>query len=401
MKFNYQARTKTGEVQTGVIEATSRESAISLLQKYGFYVTFLEEIEVKPIYAKKIKFFERISGKDIVMFARHLSIMFRSRVPLLEALQVLASQTKNLIFREKILEVVEAVEGGTSLSGALSEHPKLFSPFFISIVKSGEASGKLSEGLEYLANHLEREYHLTSKMRGALIYPALVLLLVLVVTALIFFFVVPQLMPILKETGQELPLVTQIMVKISDFLINWGWILILAFLGLIVFIFQYIRTSEGKKVLDKFFLKIPVISSFLKMVYLSRFAENLSTLISGGLPIARALEISGEVVGNSAYQEVILRARDGVRKGESISSILGSDPNIFPPVFTQMTLVGEKTGTLDQTLMNIVSFYQKEVDRATDNLLSIIEPVLVIFLGLIVAGLMASVLLPLYQMASF
>lgn len=401
MKFNYQTRTKEGEIQTGIVEAASKEAALNLLYKHGLYVTFLEEAAL-PIYAKRIKIFERISRKDIVLFSRQLSIMFKSEISLVEALGTLANQAKNSDFKEKILKLSEEVEGGTPLSKALSRYPKLFNHFYVSMVKSGEASGKLSGALDYLADHLEREYHLASRIRGAMIYPALVVFVVLVVLFLMMFFVVPHLTEVLEVTGQELPIVTQIVIGLSGFSRKWGWILILGLAIFTVIIFRYYyKTAEGKKFFEKFFLKLPLIGEFLKMVYLSRFAENLSTLISGGLPIAKALEISGEIVGNTVYKEIIFQTRDEVRKGERISSVLQRHPEAFPPMFCQMVLVGEKTGTLEKTLINVVDFYQKEVDRTIDNLLSILEPLLIIFLGLIVAGLMASILLPLYKITAF
>ena len=399
MKFNYQARTKKGEIQSGTVEASSREAAIALLQKYGLYVTVLEEAEAPPIYARRIKFFERIPASDIVLFSRQLSILFKSKVPLVEALEVLAIQTKNPDFKEKIFKLAEDVEGGTALSGALSRHPKIFSSFYIAIVKAGEASGKLSEALSYLAEHLEREYRLISRIRGAMIYPAMVIIIAILVLFLMMFFVIPQLTPVLTEAGAELPAITKMIIGLSDFLKKWGWILILILIGLIIGLFRYYRTKEGKKFFDKSFLRLPLAGPLLKMIYLSRFAENLSTLISGGLPIAQALEITGRIVGNTTYKEIIFRARDEVRRGEPVSSVLGRSPENFPPVFTQMTLVGEKTGTLDKTLTDVADFYQKEVDRTVENLLSILEPALIVFLGLIVAGLMAAILLPLYRMA--
>jgi len=401
MKFNYQARTKEGQIQAGVVEAASREAALNLLRKYGFYVTLLEEISILPFYIKRITIFERISQKDIVLFSRQLSIMFKSEVPLVETLSTLARQTKNLSFKEKILALSEDVEGGTSFSKALARYPKVFSSFYISVIKSGEASGKLAEVLERLAGHLERDYHFRSKIRGAMIYPALIVFVVLVVLLLMVFFVIPNLSKILEETGQELPVIIQFMTNLSTFLKGWGWVLILIFLGLVLFILQYYRTLEGRKVFDKFFLKLPLIGEFLKIVYVSRFAENLSTLISGGLPISQSLEIAGEIVGHAVYKDIILKAKDEVQKGESISSILQEYPEIFPPIFVQMTLVGEKTGTLDKTLMGVVDFYKEEVDRTIDNLLSVLEPALIVFLGLIVAGLMASVLIPLYKIMVF
>ena len=401
MKYNYQARTTKGEIQSGIVEASSREAAISLLRKYGLYVTILEEVAAPPLYAKKIKIFERVSRSDIVLFSRQLSIMFKSKVPLVEALGVLSAQTQNPELKEKILELSEDVEGGTSFSGALSRHPQIFSSFYIAMVKAGEVSGTLSESLEYLAEHLEREYHLTAKMRGALMYPSLIIFVVFLVLALMIFFVIPHLSEVLIGTDQELPTVTKIVIGLAAFLRNWGWVIVLGIVALILAGFRYYRTKKGKKFFDRIFLKLPIIGPFLKMLYITRFAENLSTLISGGLPIASALQTVGEIVGNTRYKEVIFDARDKVRKGEPISSVLARAPEVFPPVFIQMTLVGEKTGTLDSTLMNIVNFYKKEIDRTIDNLLSILEPALIVILGVVVAGLMLAILVPLYQMIAF
>lgn len=401
MKFNYQARTKTGEIQAGVIEASSREAAVSILQKYGLYVTILEEAEKVPFYAQKIKFLERISAKDRVLFSRQLSIMFDSKVPLVESLRTLASQTTNPSFREKILKISDDVEAGTAFSSTLSKYPEVFSPFYIAMVKSGEASGKLAEALSYLAEHLEREYHLFGRLRGAMIYPALVVFVVLVVLALMIFFVIPQLTEVLKETGQELPLITQIAMGFSEILRKWALMFILVLAALIVAAFRYYKSQTGKTFFDRIFLKLPFVGNLLKLIYLSHFAENLSTLIAGGLPIAQCLEITGQIVGNSVYQKIIFQARDEVRRGEKISSVLARFPDVFPPVFTQMTLVGERSGALEKTLMNLVNFYQKETERNTEDFLKLLEPLLIIFLGAVVGGLIAACLLPLYQIAAF
>ena len=397
MKFNYQARTKTGEIQSGIIEASSREAGLAILQKYGFYVTYLEE-EKPPLYAKKVKIFEAISKRDIVLFSRQLSIMFGSRVPLVEALRVLARQTENPELKEKILILSEEVEGGSAFSKALSIYPQIFSPFYISMVKAGEASGKLSESLSYLADHLEREYHLVARIRGALIYPALIILVVLLVLILMIYFVIPHLSDVILEGGQEIPAITQFVINFSNFFKKWGLFLILGLIIISLSLFRHYRTETGKKFFDKTFLKLPLLGPLLKLVYLSRFAENLSTLISGGLYISQALEICGNIVGNECYKEAVFAARDEVRRGAPISSILERFPLVFPPVFVQMVLVGEKTGTLSSSLMNIALFYQKEAERTIENILSILEPVLILILGLVVAGLMLSILMPLYRM---
>lgn len=401
MQFNYQARTKTGETRTGVIEAASKTAAISLLQKHRLFVTFLERSEVAPFYARKIRLFGRTSRKDVVNFSRQLAIMFRSNIPLVESLKALADQTKKPNFKEKILSLAEEVAGGTPFSLALSREPKLFSSFYVNMVKSGEASGTLSESLNFLADHLEREYELISKIRGAMIYPALIVVMVIGVLIMMVYFVIPNLSTILKSTDQELPFVTRAVLSFSDFARGGGMmLLIIVLVGLILFAFRYFRTPKGRKVKDRILLRIPIIRTFLKKIYLSRFAENLSTLVGGGLPIGRALEITGSVIGNQVYQDIISEVEEGVRRGEKISKMLSDYPDHFPPMVVQMVAVGEKTGKLEESLMNSVSFYQKEVDRAIDALLSILEPALIIFLGGIVGGLMAAILMPLYQMTA-
>lgn len=400
MKFNYQARDKKGKTQSGVIEASSREAALQLLAGHNLFVTLLEAAEARPFFEKNIAFFDRVSLKDIMMFSRQLSVMFVSRVPLVEALQTLASQTKSRAFKEKIFRLSEEVEGGTPFSDALANYPDVFSAFYVNMVKSGEASGTLSGVLEYLADHMEREYHLTSKIRSALVYPAFVVFLAFAVLALLMFFVIPNLSKVLEETGQELPPITQFVLGLAFLFRSFWWVLLLLVGGAAFFLLRWKKTPEGTRFFSEFFLKIPLLHSFLRMIYLSRFAENLSTLISGGLPIVQALDITGKIVGNTVYEDIIEEAKQEVQKGNQISQILQKYPAEFPPVFTQMVFVGEKSGTLDKTLSNIVSFYQKEVERTVEAFLSIIEPSLIVVLGLVVGGLLASVLLPLYQLSS-
>lgn len=400
MKFNYQARTKDGEIQSGVVEAPSKDAAFNLLRKYDLHLTGLEEAGEGPIYTREIKLFQRVSKKDVVLFSRQLAIMFKSQVSLVETLRTLASQTKNNYFKEKIVAIVEDVEGGTPLSQAMKEHRKLFSPFYIAMIKSGEISGNLSGILEYLANHLEREYNFISRVRSAAIYPLVIVLMSVAIMLLMTFFVLPNMMKMLEETKQQLPLATRIVMHFSAFIKNWGWLALILLIGAGFLLAQYYKTADGRKKIDRLMLKIPLVGKFLKTVYLSQFASNLSVLISGALPIARAMEITAEIISNTAFKEIILQGREGVRRGVPISSILEKHPDVFPPIFCQMTLVGEKTGTLDKTLMNIVSFYEKEVDRDLNTLLSILEPAMIIVLGLMVAGLLAAVLLPLYKAMS-
>lgn len=396
MLFNYQARTKEGEIQSGTVEAPSRETAITLLQKNKLFVTFLEETAAEPFYARKIKFLQRVTGKELVIFSRQLSIMFQSKISLMEALRVLSSQTKNQAFREKILKISEEVEGGTPFSQALSRYSKLFSPFFVSMVRAGESSGTLSKSFDYLADHLERDYWFRSKIIGAMLYPVMVIFVAVAVIFLLTFYVFPSFSAFIKEMPNEPPKITKIVLGFTDFLRAWWWLVVSPFVGFVFLFFTFLRTASGKSFLDRAVLKIPLVGGVSKTIFLARFSENLATLISGGLPIARALEISGEIVGNEVYKKIIFTARDRVRRGETISSVLLKFPNAFPPVFVQIVLIGEKTGTLDNTLSNIAKFYERESERDMENVLGILGPGLIVFLGLMVGGLVAAVLMPIY-----
>ncbi len=400
MEFNYQARTKQGDIYSGSIQASSKDAAVSVLRERGLFPTFLEESTV-PIYRKRIKILERISRKDVIIFSRQLSIMFKSNISLIEALRALALEINNPDFKDYLFKISEDVEAGTAFSQALARYPHIFPSFYISVLKSGEASGKLSDSLEYLADHLEREYHLIAKVRGAMVYPAFVIFVIVSVLLILLFFVLPNLIQVFEMSEQELPLATQMVINTTDWFNNWWFLFLIGtvlFIGVCVY---YWRTDEGRRFFDRLSIKLPIVGNFLKLVYLTRFAENLSTLVNSGLPIIQALEIVKDILGNIHYKDAISMAKEKVSKGEMISSALSQNPELFSAVFVQMVSVGERTGRLSDVLMNIVDFYQKEIDRTIESILSILEPILIVFLGIIVGGIMLSVLLPLYQLAAF
>lgn len=397
MKFNYQARTREGQLRVGQVEALSYEAALDILQKYGYFITFLEEVRKKPLLVREVRFLQRISQRDLVLFTRQLSILLLSQTPPVEALHTLASQAHNNEFKDKILKIASEVEGGAPFSKALARYPRHFSGFYVNMIKSGEASGNLPDTLNTLADHLEREYDLLAKIKGASIYPAFVLSVMVLILVLMLFFVFPQLEKVFEETGKDLPGVTVAMLNLAFFLRQWGLVFLLVLLGGLTFLAYYIRTVEGRRVFDATILQLPLIANFLRKIYLARLSQNLSTLIVGGVPIAQALEISGKVVGNSVYRKVIFLARDGVRRGESISSILKRYPKVIPPLVSQMIFVGERTGQLDKVLARITIFYKKEVDLAIDKFISLLEPLLIVFLGIVVTIIILTILLPIYQ----
>jgi len=397
MKFNFQARTKEGKLRKGVVEASSKDAALAMLQDSGLIVTSLEEKPL-PFYLREIGFLQKAGPRDLMLFVRQLAVMFRSKVPLTEALDTLSRQTKKRSFGEKISKIKEEVEAGSPLSYALSRYPSVFSTFFVAVVRAGEASGKLSESLDYLADYLERSYEFSNKIKSAMTYPAFILFFALIIIGLMLTFVLPQLATTLRAGGKELPAITVFVLGAGDFFRNNFLILIFSLFLLFFIPFHFLKTSVGKKVFDRVILELPLIGGLVKKTYLVRVSENLSTLILSGLPITRALKITADVVGNEEYRKAILNAQAAVKRGGTISAAFSNYPDIFPPVFVQMTIVGERTGTLDSTLMNLVNFYQKEINRAVNSLLSLMEPILLICLGLGVAVFAIAVFVPIYQM---
>jgi len=396
MRFNYQARTKDGETKSGMVDAGSMQGAAEALRREGLFVTYLHSEKEK--LSKKFHFFEGVSGKDVAIFSRQLAVMFAANVSLVESLRIIGNQLTNQNFREKILKISQIVESGSPLSAALAKYPDIFSPFFIAMTRAGEVSGNLSDQFNYLADYLEKQYYLSGKVKGAMIYPAVIVVVMLGVLFLLSYFVMPNLIGMLSGADIELPPLTQFVIGFTNFIRGVGGIImLLVLIGLVVVVARFSRTDQGKQFFDELVLRVPILSNLLRMLYVSRFADNLSTLISGGIPITQALEITGTIVGNNVYREVITKTVDGVRKGQTISSIFFNYPELFPVMFSQMILVGEQTGSLDKSLLVMVSFYEKETERAIDGMLILIEPILILTLGVVVGGVVASVMIPLYQ----
>jgi type IV pilus assembly protein PilC len=396
MKYFYQARSKEGKLETGTVEASTKEAAALLLQKYNIFVTSLKEQTPLIFRSESISFLNKVSKKDLAIFSRELAVMLQSRVPVTQSLKSLSVQIKNPGFKEKIFKVAQLVEEGNPLSEALATFPDVFDIFYVSLVKTGEASGKISESLSYLSDHLERESDITSKITGAMIYPAFVILVMLVVIPIVVLFVMPKLVDLIKETTTKPPAFTQLMIGFYSFLGEYGWLLFIGAFLFIIFIAYYFTTKEGKKTWDEISLKIPFFGGFLKKTFLIRFAENISTLIGAGLSINNALKITKDIVGNSVYKRILTETEEGVSQGEKMSDILVRYPDYAPAFVVQMIQVGEETGTLDKNLMQIVIFYNKEVQRAIETFTALLEPILIVVMGVGVAFLAISVIEPLY-----
>lgn len=395
MKFEYKGKIKDGRTQSGFIDASSKEDAVEMLQKNNIYIISLRERK-DVFYQKNIRLFDKVKSKDIVLFSRQLAILFKAGIPIVESLRSIAKQTKKRSLKEQTLIISDKVESGTALSLALASYPKTFSTFYIGMVKSGEASGRLSEVFEYLADHTEKEHNFNSKIIGSLIYPAFILAVFFAILILLIVFVVPGLSDIFR--GMDVPLSTKIILGMGDFLVNYWWIPVTSIIFLIVSFIKFKKTDSGRKILDKIYLRIPIIGTFIKKMNLVRISENLSTLISGGLPIVQALEVTAGVLNSETYKKVILKARDNVRKGDQMSSVFIRYPKYFPVLFIQMVIVGEKTGNIDTSLVNVVNFYKKELDNALETMIKLIEPVMIIFIGGLVGLMVVSMLTPIYQM---
>ena len=397
MKFEYQARTKSGDIKKGVIEAVSKMAAVDLLHKNELFPTIIKEEKKGKGLNTELKIFERVSSKEIVIFTREIAIMIESNVPPVKALEALGEQMSNKSFKEKIFKISADIREGVTLSKAFSKYPKIFSTFYVNMLRSGEISGTLPEVLRKIADHLENEYYIKTKTMGAMIYPIVVLVVFAIIFTVVVVYIIPGLVEVLESSGAELPLVTKIVIGVSNFVVNYWWAVLLILIGIASFVYYYPKTKEGKQVTDAILLKVPVLGNFQKNIYMNRFAENLATLLSSGKPITEALEVTADLIGNNVYREIILQARDGVVKGQKISDSLVNYPKYISPFFVQMVAVGESTGKISETLMNVVRFYKTEIETFVDSISNIIEPVLILGLAGMVGLLVAAVFLPLYQ----
>jgi type IV pilus assembly protein PilC len=397
MLFKYQAKTQEGELRNGSIEAASIDAAVSALQRRGlFIVTILPEDESVPFYARSFTFLERVKQREIVIISRQLATLFQAKVPIVESLKIIFSEVDSPLLKRELYGLLEDIQGGASMSQSMARHPKVFSSFYINMVRSGEESGKLEEIFSYLADYLERNYELTSKARNALIYPAFVLVSFIGVMILMLTVIIPNLAEILTETGQQLPIYTRIVIGASEFFATFGILVAVAVGVLGVFIWRFYQTENGRMAIHRLQIAIPLFGLLYRKLYMSRIADNLQTLISGGIPVVRALEITSDVVGSEVFRSIILDVIESVKGGSSISNALSRHPDI-PSLMSQMIRIGEETGRLDSILDNLASFYRKEVNSLVDNLVNLIEPIMILLLGGGVGVLVASVLVPLYN----
>ncbi len=407
MQFKYSARTPEGEQTSGLIDAASVDLAISALQRRNFLITAIEPVEKGgPGIAGSlsralggVSLFQRVKMEDVVILSRQLATLFESKVPVVSAFKVIIGEVESKLLRQHLGEVLDDIQGGIPMSQAMARHPEVFSRFYVAMVRSGEESGKLEEIFKFLADYLERSFELSRKARNALIYPAFVLSAFVAVMVLMLIFVIPKLSTILTETGQAVPIYTKIVIGLSNFLINFGFILLIFFAVLGVLVVRYSRTDAGRRYFGRVLLTVPIIGGLYKKIFLSRIADNLSTLLTGGITVVRSLEITAEVVGNEIYRSILLETTESVKGGSMISDTFSRYSDI-PTLFSQMIKIGEETGRVDYILKNLATFYRRDVDSLVDNLVSLIEPILILALGLGVGLLVAAVLIPIYNIST-
>ena len=399
MLFNYTAIDKTGYETAGSIEATNEDIAISSLQRRGLVIASINSAEEKSLLSSNITFFDRVSNKEIVILSRQISTLFEAQVSALRVFKLLGTETKNRLLSKALSDVVDDIQAGNTISVALGKHKKIFTPFYINMVRAGEESGKLDETFMYLADYLDRSYEITSKAKNALIYPSFVVFTFITVMVLMLTLVIPRVSAIFLETGQELPIYTKIVVGLSDFFVNYG---IFLFILLIIggfFLWKFSKTQQGKFSMSRFRLSIPFIGDLYRKLYLSRISDNLGTMLSSGISMVRAIEISASVVGDPIYERLLKESSQAIKSGSPVSESLGKYQEI-PNIMIQMVKVGEETGELGKILDTLSKFYAREVKNAVDTLVTMIEPIMIVALALGVGVLLAAVLMPIYNISS-
>ena len=398
MLFKYQAINKDGQPEQGDIEAITMEVAISSLQRRGFTLSKIAPAESGSLFAKDFSIFNRVSNKDIVMLSRQMSTLFEAQVSALRVFRLLAAESEKPILRKALTEVADDLQGGSSITKALARHPNVFSEFYVSMVRAGEESGKLDQTLSYLADYLDRSYEVTSKAKNAMIYPAFVVVVFIGVMVLMLTKIIPSITQILKDSGQDIPIYTKVVIFISDFLVNYGLFFLLAIIAGAAVLWKMTRTPKGRFALSQFKLKIPYLGNLYKKLYLSRIADNLNTMLASAIPIVKGLEITSSVVGDEVYQSILFEITDSVKGGSTLSDAMGRYPEI-PSIMVQMSKVGEESGELGNILKTLAKFYQREVTNAVDVMIGLIEPAMIIALAVGVGFLLAAVLMPIYNIA--
>jgi type IV pilus assembly protein PilC len=403
MLFTYKAIDTTNVQREGTVQAPTIDAAITAVQKRGYTLLSIDEVRANQglagLMQVKFSFFKSISNKDIVIFSRQIATLFQAQVSPLRIFGLLSAEVENEQLRIVLGKIVEDLQGGNSISRSLAAHPDVFSPFYVNLVRAGEESGSLEKSFNYLADYLDRQYEVAAKARNALVYPAFVVTIFFAVMGLMLTLVIPSIAKILTDAGQELPIYTRIVIGLSNFMVDYiGVILVLLSFGGVGF-WRFSKTSVGKRAIDEFIISVPYLGDLQRKLVLTRICDNMSTMLSSGISIVQAIEVTSDVVDNLVYKEILQSALLEVKGGRSFADSI-SEYSEIPGVLVQMCKVGEETGSLANILTTLSNFYRREVNNAVDSLIGLIEPAMIVMLGLGVGVLLASVLMPIYNLTS-
>ncbi len=397
--FTYTALDVQGNERHGTIDAINMDIAIAALQRRGLIISGIDPAQSTSFFSKRMSIFDRVSNADIVMLSRQITTLFEAQVSVLRAFRLLAAEARTPALGEILTAVGNDLQSGSSISSSMSRHPEVFSAFYVNMVRAGEESGKLDETFSFLADYLDRNYELGQKAKNALVYPAFIMLTFIVVMVLMMTLVIPNLANMLSEVGQDIPLYTKIVIGISQFITKYLLLIgILLAVG-IFFLYRFSRTESGMEMLSRARLEIPAIGNLYQKIFLSRIADNLSTMLVSGIQVLRGLEITGSVVGDRVYERILAEAANDVKAGLPLSEAFRKHPEI-PGIMVAMIKIGEETGSMGKILETMARFYRREVSTAVDTLVGLIEPLMIVVLALGVAVLLASVLVPIYNIAS-
>lgn len=399
--FNYKAVDAQGVERLGTIDALNIDLAIGALQRRGLILSSIDPAEGKAdsLLSMNLSIFDRVRSSDVVMISRQITTLFEAQVSALRAFRLLASEARTPKLADILTAVGNDIQSGSSIANALSRHEDVFSPFYVNMVRAGEETGKLDETFAFLADYMDRNYEITQKAKNALIYPAFIVFTFIVVMMLMLTLVIPRLATMLDEVGQAVPVYTRAVIALSTFVSEYFLLVLLLVVAMVVFFVRYGRSENGVQFLSRARLQIPIIGGIYQKLFLSRVSDNLSTMLKSGIQMLRGLEITSQVVGDSTYERIMGQVAQDVKAGLPVSEAMRKHPEM-PGIVVAMMKIGEETGNMGKILETMARYYRREVNNAVDTLVSLIEPVMIVALALGVAVLLASVLVPIYNIAS-
>lgn len=400
MKFIFKAKDQQGKVREGKVEALSHEKAVKIIEENGMTPVYvLDENKQSKWLLDLAEVLEGATQKELMIIFRELSTLISARVPIVSSINAIADQSENRFLKSVLKELAGDISEGMTISEAMGKHPRVFSPFVVSMTKAGEISGNLQKSIDFVADNIEKNYQLTSKIKGALFYPVFVIGAAAIFGFVAVTFILPKLMGVFTDMQIDIPWYTKILMGLSTFMQSYWWAVLIIVIGGAASAIYYLRTEAGRKEWHRVQLGLPIVGKLYTSLYVARFARNFSVLLTGGIPIVHSLAVVADVVNNSVFRALIIRAADEVKTGGNVSDVFARS-NVMPPILTRVLKIGEETGKTSEVLQSIAGFYETETDNMAKNLASLIEPVMIVGLGIGVAILVFAILLPIYDIAN-